>query len=156
MGKTSRILLACTFLVVIAAIGTSVFLFLQTRHTTPLTKTQSRVGFTLFYPKPAPEGYQPVKNSVSVSGETVIAQLSNGADTVTVTQQPKPRNADELKIDGFTNVTTSIGTMALGTAEDRSTGIITSAQSIITISANNKAAVTAIAQALKPVSTDAH
>lgn len=123
-----------TFIIIISFLG--VFLI---KKESPLVHAKKNVEFLLYEPSNLPKDYTLDKNSVRVTNSIVFFELKTryGKDTVWVSQQQKPNNMESFRIDGFTNSSSSIGSILIGKNGDQSSAIISTPTTLITLNGPN-------------------
>ena len=115
------------------AVGLSILFSLKTLGNTPLTGVNP--GYALYYPAKMPEGYSLKEGSLQQTPERVLYQLIGAGGDIQVSQQPKPDQLDSFNLDGFSQVSTSIGTMYLGLVSENVTAIVSAYDTLLIVTA---------------------
>jgi hypothetical protein len=90
--------------------------------------------FPVYYPSKLPSGYQLDDTSITVQKQTLFYNLKKDAGVIHISEQAAPEQRPDLKsIDGFGEVSSVAGQAVLGTVNGRSTGILLTKSTLVTI-----------------------
>lgn len=147
--KSHKKLYISLFIILGMALVCGVFLAIN-KPQNPLEPYVKKAAFSLYYPTTLPDGFVLKNDSVSFQNDILFYTIASQSGAVTVTQQSAPNQ--NLRIDGYTSVTTPIGTMLIGINASNPTAIITTPKTLITLKANQTVAkeiLAVVAQSLK-------
>jgi len=104
----------------------------QTPH--DLIRLSKSVRFTIYYPKPLPSAYNYGDKPASLDGGVVIYFLTDGGQTITISEQAIPKAPPDLyHLVNFTPFQSSLGPAVEGTSLGRSIAIEMSNTTLVTI-----------------------
>lgn len=130
------------------------FFFVRTHPLTPLNGYTSSVDYPLYFPKGLPSGYSFKTDSVALVSSVVSLTITNGTNDIVVTQQNRTKDLDSFRLDGFTEIATSEGTMMIGKTSFALTAIIVTPKTLISITApggTDQTVVSVIGKSMTPV-----
>lgn len=102
------------------------------RPANPLAIYAQSVDFPLYYPSSLPDGYS-ISQDTSYSDNTIFFTIRSSNGDIVVAQQKVPDQTSTMRVDGFSSVSTGIGTLTLGSVNGTATGFVTTDRTLISL-----------------------
>lgn len=114
--------------------GISVGLFIKAQESkTPIDRFTEQVPFSLYYPIEMPNGYYHEAESEKYTNGYLFYTVTDGDNVITISEQPKPKQLESFRIDGFSPMAVNVGSMLVGSTNGAPTAIITTTGTLITV-----------------------
>ena len=120
-------------LIVAACIGGTIIY--QTGENSPIPKAiAEQANFRVYYPAKLPTGYKPQKDSTKFIDGVLFLTLSDGKNSITISQQQMPDPAPDLKWRNFKEISGSLGKIYFGKNGKQPTALAAVAGTFIAVS----------------------
>lgn len=142
-GRLKKLLFIIFILLVIGSLGSVGYIYYQNRDVVPKS-VLAQANIPILYPAQLPAGFQINKSSFNVTNGNLIAYYADNSagDRILFTVQAKPSNFDydtfySQSLQNADKFTTDLGEGAVGTAQGRVLGSLTTDKTWLIVSGND-------------------